>query len=37
VQEVYDTLIQNNIKAGMYTGAMTPESREKMQNQFMND
>lgn len=37
VKEVYDTLIQNEVKAGMYTGAMTPETREQEQNAFMSD
>ena len=37
VGEVYDYLIQNNIKAWKYTWAMTPASREQMQNDFMND
>jgi ATP-dependent DNA helicase RecQ len=37
VKEVYDTLIENNIQAWMYTWAMTPESREQMQNDFMQD
>jgi RecQ family ATP-dependent DNA helicase len=37
VKEVYDDLIQNNIKAWMYTWAMSPDLREKEQNSFMND
>jgi ATP-dependent DNA helicase RecQ len=37
VKEVYDTLTLNNVKAGIYTWAMTPVNREKEQNSFMND
>ncbi len=37
VKEVYDELIQNWIKVGMYTWAMTPELREQEQNAFMED
>ena len=37
VKEVYDVLIQNWVKAWIYTWAMTPENREVEQNRFMND
>jgi ATP-dependent DNA helicase RecQ len=37
VKEVYDSLIQNWVKAWIYTWAMTPENREKEQNAFMDD
>ncbi|MCD5380793.1 RecQ family ATP-dependent DNA helicase, partial [Candidatus Gracilibacteria bacterium] len=37
VKEVYEFLIGNGIKAGMYTGAMTADKREQMQNDFMDD
>ena len=37
VKEVYDLLIQNWVKAWIYTWAMTPENREVEQNRFMND
>ena len=37
VDEVYDFLIETWVKAGKYTGAMTPEVREDMQNKFMSD
>ena len=37
VKEVYDTLIQNWVKAWIYTGAMTPDNREIEQNRFMDD
>ncbi len=37
VDEVYQYLSANNIKVWKYTGAMTPASREQMQNNFMND
>ena len=37
VDEVYDFLIDTWVKAGKYTGVMTPEVREDMQNKFMND
>ena len=37
VKEVYDFLIQNWVKAWMYTWAMTAENRGQMQNDFMND
>ncbi|MDQ7009411.1 MAG: RecQ family ATP-dependent DNA helicase [Candidatus Gracilibacteria bacterium] len=37
VDEVYDFLIENGVKAGKYTGAMTADIREDMQNKFMND
>ncbi|MCD5385294.1 RecQ family ATP-dependent DNA helicase [Candidatus Gracilibacteria bacterium] len=37
VKEVYDSLIENGVNAGIYTGAMTPENREVEQNRFMND
>ena len=37
VDEVYDFLIENWVKAGKYTGAMSAEIREDMQNKFMND
>lgn len=37
VREVYDELVNNWIKAWIYTWAMNPESREKQQNEFMND
>ncbi len=37
VDEVYDFLMRNGITAGKYTWAMTPASREQMQNDFMND
>ncbi len=37
VNEVYDELIENWVKAWMYTWAMTPETREVEQNAFMND
>lgn len=34
-QEVYDDLLKKWVKCGIYTGAMTPEKREEMQNGFM--
>ena len=37
VKEVYDSLIENWVKAWIYTWAMTPENREVEQNRFMND
>jgi ATP-dependent DNA helicase RecQ len=37
VKEVYDELIQNWVKAWIYTWAMTPDNREIEQNRFMND
>ena len=37
VKEVYDTLIQNWVKAWIYTWAMTPDNREVEQNRFMTD
>ena len=37
VKEVYDSLIQNWVKAWIYTWAMTPENREVEQNRFMDD
>ncbi len=37
VKEVYDTLIQNWVKAWIYTWAMTPDNREIEQNNFMDD
>ncbi len=37
VKEVYDELINNWIKAWIYTWAMNSDSREKEQNDFMND
>lgn len=37
VKEVYDSLIQNWVKAWIYTWAMSPELREKEQNSFMTD
>lgn len=37
VKELYDVLIQNWVKAWMYTWAMSPDVREKEQNAFMND
>jgi len=37
VDEVYDFLIENGVKAGKYTGAMSADIREDMQNKFMND
>ena len=37
VKEVYDDLIQNGIKAWIYTWAMNSENREKEQNDFMGD
>ncbi len=37
VKEVYDFLVVNGVKAGMYTGAMTADNREQMQNDFMTD
>ncbi len=36
VTEVYEYLKKYDIAVGMYTGAMTTESREAMQNGFMN-
>lgn len=35
VDEVYGFLLRHGISAGMYTGAMSAESRERMQNAFM--
>jgi ATP-dependent helicase YprA (DUF1998 family) len=32
---VYDDLLKKGVKCGIYTGAMTPEKREEMQNGFM--
>jgi len=37
VDEVYEFLIENGVKAGKYTGAMSADIREDMQNKFMND
>ena len=37
VDEVYEFLIENGVKAGKYTGAMSSDIREDMQNKFMND
>ena len=37
VSEVYDDLINNWIKAWIYTGALNSQNREKEQNDFMND
>ena len=37
VDEVYQFLIENWVKAWKYTGAMSPDVREKMQNDFMNN
>ncbi|MDD2487684.1 MAG: RecQ family ATP-dependent DNA helicase [Candidatus Gracilibacteria bacterium] len=37
VDEVYTFLQLNDINVGKYTGAMTPETRENMQNKFMDD
>jgi len=34
-KEVYDDLLKKWVKCGIYTGAMTPEKREEMQNGFM--
>ncbi|MDR0771515.1 MAG: hypothetical protein LBF15_00060 [Candidatus Peribacteria bacterium] len=36
VKEVYDFLLEKNIKAGMYTGEMNAPDREREQNNFMN-
>ncbi len=36
VTEVYEYLQKHDIAVGMYTGAMTTESRESMQNLFMS-
>jgi len=36
VKEVYDFLIENNVKAWMYTWAMTVDTRNEMQNKFMS-
>lgn len=35
VTEVYEFLAHNDIPVGMYTGAMTADDRERMQNLFM--
>jgi len=37
VDEVYDFLVENNVKVGKYTWAMSADVREEMQNKFMND
>ena len=37
VKEVYDFLVQNWVKAWMYTWAMSADSRDQMQNDFMWD
>lgn len=37
VKEIYDDLQSEGVAVGMYTGEMTPENREHMQNTFMND
>ncbi len=37
VDEVYDFLLINGVKVGKYTWAMAANSREQMQNDFMNN
>ena len=36
-KEVYEFLCENNISAGIYTGEMTADARESMQQRFMDD
>ncbi|MCP4523171.1 MAG: DUF559 domain-containing protein [Candidatus Gracilibacteria bacterium] len=36
-KEVYDFLSINNVSVGIYTGEMTSDSREQMQQKFMDD
>lgn len=37
VDEVYEMLLEYKVKVWKYTGAMTPEIREQMQDKFMED
>jgi ATP-dependent DNA helicase RecQ len=36
-KEVYEFLCENDISAGIYTGEMTADARESMQQRFMDD